>query len=420
MDKELSPEITNRTRTRRWLMIGVVSIAVIVGVIYFRSLLQTSVDASRIRIATADMGPVENTLNATGEVIPAFEQVITSPIRASVRRVMLTPGTRVKAGQAILELDKSLTQIEYEKLKDQLALKQNSIEQLRLRLNKNLYDADINDQIKALNINKLAAEVEDTKRLLKVGGRTQEDVTRAENALKIALLEKKQLENDLTYNRQSMGASLKETQLQAQIEATNLKVLDHKLKQADIIADRAGVLTWVNDHVGSAVNEGEMLAKLADLGSFRIDGSASDVYADQLKSGLPVIVKINETSLRGTITQVKPSVQNGVVQFVVQLDDNRHASLRPNMKVEVFIVTNSSPRAVRVSNGPAFKGKRRQFVYVVTGADKAERREVEIGLTSFDFVEIKSGLQPGDKVIVTDLSDFEHLERLTINPKKND
>ena len=285
-----------------------------------------------------------------------------------------------------------------------------------MKLNKNLFDADISDQIKALNINKLRAEVDDAKRLLKVGGSTQEDVTRAENALKIALLEKKQLENELTYNRQSMGASLKESQLQAQIESTNLKVLDHKLKQADILADRAGVLTWVNDHVGSAVNEGEMLAKLADLGSFRIDGSASDVYADQLKTGLPVVVKINDTNLRGTITQVKPSVQNNTVQFAIQLDDNRHTSLRPNMKVEVFVVTNSNARAVRVANGPVFKGKRRQSVFVLSGTNKAVRREVEIGLTSFDFVEIKSGLQAGEKIIITDTSEYEHLEELTINP----
>ena len=418
MDKELSPEITKRTRTRRGITIAVVGVVVVAGLVIFRSLLQTSVEAGKIRTGTADVGPVENTLNATGEVIPAYEQIITSPIRASIRRILLTPGTRVRPGQAIVELDKSLTQIEFEKLKDQLALKQNSIEQLRLKLNKNLYDADISDQIKALNINKLRAEVEDTKRLLKVGGRTQEDVTRTENALKIALLEKQQLENDLTYNRQSMGASLKESQLQAQIEGTNLKTLDHKLKQADIVADRAGVLTWVNDHVGSSVNEGEMLAKLADLGSFRVDGSASDVYAEQLKSGLPVIVKINEISLRGTITQVKPSVQNSIVQFVIQLDDNRHASLRPNMKVEVFVVTNSSPKAVRVPNGPTFKGKRRQYVFVMAGPDKAIRREVEIGLTSFDFVEIKSGLQPGERVILTDLSEYDHLEQLTIKPVK--
>ena len=394
-----------------------VGVILLTGVFWLRSSLETSIEATRIRTATAGVGPVENTLTASGEIIPAYEQVLTSPIRASIRQVLLTPGTRVRPGQPILDLDKSLTLIEYEKLKDQLALKRNGIDQLRMRLNKDLYDAEVNDQIKLLNINKLRAELEDARRLLKVGGQTPEDVTRAENALKIAQLEKKQLENGLAYNRQSMGASLRESQLQAQIEEKNLKELEHKLKQADIVADRAGVLTWVNENIGSAVNEGEMLAKLADLGSFRLEGSCSDVYADQVKTGLPVIVKLNETSLRGVITQVKPAVKDGVIQFAVQLDDARNASLRPNMKVDVYVVTQRSGQAVRVANGPAFKGKRRQSLFVLKDG-VGHRREVEIGLSNFDFVEIKSGIQPGEQVIITDLSEYEHLDQITIDPAK--
>jgi len=417
MDRELAPELLTQTRRKNWLIATLVVTALAAFVFWFRGLLTTSVDSAEIRTAVAETGPVENTLTASGEIIPAYEQVITSPIRASIRRVLLTPGTRVRPGQPILELDKSLSLIELEKLKDQLALKRNGIDQLRMKLNKGLYDAEINDQIKSLNINRLKAELEDTRRLQKVGGRTQEDVTRAENALKIALLEKKQLENDLSYNRQSMGASLRESELQAAIEGKNVKEQEHKLRQADILTDREGVLTWVNENIGTAVNEGEMLAKLAALGSFRVEGSASDAYTDQIKGGLPVIVKINEQNLRGVIAQVKPSVKNGVVQFAVQLDDNRHASLRPNMKVELFIVTQRSPRAVRVANGPAFKGARRQSVFVLKEGNTAERREIEVGLTNFDFVEIKSGIQAGEKVILTDLSKYQHLNTITVNNK---
>lgn len=418
MDRELAPELVTRSRRKTWT-VSLLALLSLVGIVAVtRSLLKTSIDADKIRTAVVQTGPVENTLNATGEIIPAYEQTMTSPIRASIRRVLLTPGARVRPGQPLVELDKSLTQIEYEKLQDQLALKQNGIEQLRMKLDKNLYDADVNDQIKLLNINKLTADVENTRRLMKVGGQTPEDVTRAETALRISQLEKKQLENDLAYNRQSMGASLRESQLQARIEGTNLKVLAQKLRQADILADRAGVLTWVNENVGSAVNEGEVLAKVADLGSFRVEASCSDTYAEQLRTGLPVIVRINETDLRGLITQVKPAVQNSTIRFSVSLDDNNHASLRPNQKVEVFVVTNRNATAVRVANGPAFKGKRRQFVYVLQADNVAHRCEVEIGLTNFDWVEIKSGLQPGDRVILTDLSDYEHLEQLTIDPVK--
>ena len=417
MDRELAPELVTQTNRKRWLIGLVIAVGLAVAVWGMRRVLSTSVDAATIRTAVAQTGPVENTLNATGEIIPAYERIITSPVRASIRRVLLTPGTRVHAGQPILELDKTLTEIEFAKSKDQLALRKNGIEQLRLKLDKNLYDAGINDQIKSLNINKLRAELSDTRRLLSVGGQTPDDVTRAENALRIAELEKKQLENELVYNRRSMRASLRESELQAQIDATSLQVLANKLRQADILTDRAGVLTWVNETIGAAVNEGETLAKLADLSSFRVEGSCSDVYADQLKTGLPVIVRVNETDLRGQIAQVKPSVQNGVVQFSVELADSKNAVLRPNQKVEVFVVTNRSSRAVRVTNGPAFTGKKKQTAWVLTSPTTAVRRDITTGLSNFDWVEIKSGIQPGERVILTDLSQYEHLETITIVKK---
>lgn len=210
-----------------------------------------------------------------------------------------------------------------------------------------------------------------------------------------------------------MGASLRETELGAQIEGKNLKELQHKLKMADIVADRKGVLTWVNENIGSSVNEGEMLARVADLGSFRVEGSCSDVYAEQVKAGLSVIIKVNESVLRGIITQVKPAVKDGVIGFVIQLENAQNESLRPNMKVEVYVVTNRSSKTLRVANGPAFTGKRKQSVYVMQG-NIARRREVETGLSNFDFVEIKKGLSSGEKVILTDMNQYEHLEEISI------
>jgi HlyD family secretion protein len=65
----------------------------------------------------------------------------------------------------------------------------------------------------------------------------------------------------------------------------------------------------VNENIGSAVGEGEVLAKLADLGSFRVEGALSDAFADQVKEGQAVIVKVNDTTLRGLITRIKPTVK---------------------------------------------------------------------------------------------------------------
>lgn len=413
MDREIAPEYVRQTRNRRWLIIGGVATGLALLFYFFKRSLSSTLESARIRTGVVETGDVENTLTASGEIIPAYEQIFTSPIRASIKRILLTPGTRVQPGQAIVELDKSLTEIESERYEDQLELKKNSIDQLRMKLNKDLYDAEINDKIKSLNINKLKADFEDARRLQKVGGGTVEDITRAENALKIAELEKRQLENDLKYNRESMSTSLRETELGARIEGKNLQELQHKLKMADIVADRPGVLTWVNENIGSSVNEGEMLAKVADLGSFRVEGSCSDVYAEQVKVGLSAIVKINDAQLRGLITQVKPAVKDGVIGFTIQLDNARNEALRPNMKVEVYVVTSKSAKTLRVANGPAFTGKRKQYVYVLENGS-ARRREIETGLSNFDYVEIKSGLKPGEKVILINMNGYEHLEELTI------
>ena len=78
-----------------------------------------------------------------------------------------------------------------------------------------------------------------------------------------------------------------------------------------------------------------------------------------------MVVKVNDSTLRGTITQVKPAVKDGVIGFVVQLDNARSESLRPNMKVDVYVVTDRRANTLRVTNGPAFTGKRKQYVYVV-------------------------------------------------------
>ncbi|TDB67301.1 efflux RND transporter periplasmic adaptor subunit [Arundinibacter roseus] len=413
MDRQVAPELVAKEKRKKWLLGVGLLLVLAVALYFFRDSIRSTLELSRIRTGLVGRGTVENTLSATGEVVPAYEQIMISPIRASIKRVLLQPGAAIEPGMAILELDKSMTQLEVEKNEDQLELKKNSIEQLRLRLNKNLFDAEISDKIKLLNISKLKADLEDARRLQKVGGGTLEDITRAENALKIAELEKKQLENDLTYNRVSMSASLRETQLAAQIEEKNLRELQNKLHKADIIADRKGVITWVNETIGVSVNEGEMLARVADLGSFRVEGSCSDVHADQVKTGLGVLVKINDKTLRGLITQVKPAVKNGIIQFTIQLVQANSELLRPNMNVEVYIITSQSSQTLRVANGPAFTGKRKQYVFVRQG-NKAIRREVEIGLSNFDFVEIKSGLKEGETVILSDLNLYEHLQEITL------
>lgn len=413
MDKIIEEEVTRKKR-KNFLRIGLLSLIVFAGaIVLLRSVFQSSLHKSEFTTAVVERGAVENTINATGEIAPEFEEIIISPIHASIRQVLMDAGNNVKAGQSILTLDKSASQTEYEKLKFQLESKHNDVKKLKLEMDKSFYDIKSNNAIKQLKINSLKADVENAKRLYKAGGGTREAIEQAELNLKVANLEKQQLENEIKNKQQTMHVEMRESQIAAAIQENDLHELERKLQQANIVASRAGVVTYVNKNIGAAVQEGESLARIADLGSFKITGSISDAYLDQLHAGMAAIIRISETKLRGSVTNIYPAVQNGVVSFDIQLDEKNNKLFRPNMKVDLFLVTASQSNVLRVANGAAFKGTSTQDLFVVNNG-KAERRTVHTGLTSFDYVELKDGVKAGDVIITSDMSAYKNAKELTI------
>ncbi len=416
MDREISTEEIKKQKNKRWIWIAAAVLGLAAATWILRGSLSTELKRADIRTAIAEVGMIENTLTASGEVQPEFEQVITSPIAAIVQQAYFDAGANVKTGDKLVELDKEFTKIEFEKQRDQLDLKRNSVVKLKLELDKNFYDLKITDSIKAFRINSLYADLENAKRLFKAGGGTREAIEQVETNLHIAQLEKRQLENDIKTRNAITQASIRESEISAAIQEKELHEFDRKLQQANIVATRVGVLTFINKNLGTKVNEGEILARIADLNSFKIIGSISDNYATQIHVGMPVVVKVNDaTTVRASIINIHPSVSNNVLTFDVALDDkNANAQLRPKMKVEVFLVTAAQKQAIRVSNGAAFKGGSVQDVFVLRPDGKAERRTVKIGLTNFDFVEIMNGVQKGETVIISDLTKFKNVQEIEI------
>jgi HlyD family secretion protein len=411
MDRDLSVQELKRRSRKKW--IGAIAVLLLLGAGWLgtRYVFASRVSRADLRIVTAETGSVENTLAASGEALPELEQVFTSPITAVIKEVFLSEGTPVKPGDRILELDKGEARLSFEKQKDQLELKRNAIARLRMELAKSYFDLRLNDSIKVLRIGHLRAGVEDARRLHKAGGGTREDIEKAELDLRIAELEKRQLENDIKVKQQTMRTELRESELQASIQEKELSLQESRLRLADLVANRPGVLTWLNKAVGTTVREGEALARLADLKGYRITGSISDSYAEQVRAGMDATIRIGTSQLKGVVTHVHPTIQNGVMTFDVRLLNPSSPLLRPKQKVELFLTTSAVAGVTRVPNGAAFKGPKVLDVFVVSG-DKAERRTVETGAANFDFVEIRRGLRPGEKVILNDLSEFKNLREL--------
>lgn len=416
MDRQLSNKEQSKGQYKKWLYI-IGGVAIIIAAIYgFRSILERKVNESDFFIATVERGEVTNTVSAAGIVIPAYEREINAPVATEIKSVSLSTGAVVKKGDLILELDQEYTKLEYDQLKDELDLRKNNIEMLKLQFDKNLLDLDYRDQIKALEVEELIAEVSDQKRLLNIGGATAEELEQAELQLKVAGLEKKMLENELQYSRSVNINEKKGLELQYTIQEKSLKELRRKLTETSVRSPQSGVITWINEDIGRTVAAGETLVRIADLGRYTIEATSSDRNSQKLSIGLSVNVRIGNNNLDGSISRILPAVENNTVKFFVELDKNNSEFLRPNMRAEIFIITDKKENVLRIKNGAAFRGALAQEVFFVEG-NKAVKRKIKKGISNSDFVEITSNASSGDKIIISDVSDYKHLDEFILLDK---
>jgi HlyD family secretion protein len=416
MDRVLSSATQRRRQLRRWLL----GFGVLAGLLLAGFALRTAVQPGLRRVdiltASAEIGDVDATLTAAGTVIPGREVVLTSPIQSTVRRVALAVGARVQPGQTILELDKDLATSALAKLDDEQLRNQNKNAQLQLTLARSLTDLEAQLQGQALKVSSLQSALRDEQHLLDIGGGTAEAVRQADLNLRTARLEAERLRHQLRNQHQANAADRRELGYTVSMQQRSIAEQASKLRQADISSQLPGVLTWVNDNLGATVQAGDALARVADLSRFRVRATIADTYADQLHPGDAVLVRLGPgTDLPGTVASISPAVDKGVVTFYATLQQDHHPALRANLRADVFVVTRAHRGVLRVKNGPFYQGGQEQPVFVLAGG-RAVRRVVRFGDSNTDYVQVLSGLQVGEELIVSDTKAFADTPALTVSP----
>jgi HlyD family secretion protein len=413
MDRELSASFKNSRLIKITAIICLLIGCIVSGFLIIRGYLKLSISQNEITVATVDEGMIEVSVNASGIVVPEYEFVITSPVHAKIERVFYHAGEAVKEGESILQLNKDATLDDYTKLLDEQAVNHNREDQLGLELERSLSELKTQYTIKEMNILGLETALDHERALLKIGGSTDEKVKQAGLNLSISKLELLQLKAQMKNQQKMMQSDLKGLGYQMSIQNKNIKAYRNKLSQAEIQSPAKGVVTWVASKIGSAVNEGDELARISDLGSYKIEGKIADSYASQLKRGGRAIIKIDDHELRGTVINIQPEVQEGMVKFYVSPNEPSNPVFRSNLKVDLYLVTAVKPNVLRITNGAVFTGAEQQKIFVIKG-NEAFSRMINVGQSNYQYVEIISGLKRGDKVIISDIRELDNVDKVVI------
>lgn len=413
MDRELAQSDKRKIRIKKAAFALLPFVLIVIVIYALRSIINPSISRDSILTAHAEIGPIEGTVSASGVVIPEHEQVLACPVPSKIEEVYFRVGESVKAGDSILKLNTESLENDHEKSLNELELAKNRKSQLNLKLEKTRIDLQARYDIKDLQAKSIETEVEQKKHLYDIGAGTKLDLDQAELKLEIARRELAQLKNQIENQQASLAADLKELDLQINIQKSKIKELERQMELARARADIDGVITWIKDDIGSSVNQGEIIARIADLSSFKAEAEISDFHIDKLNVGGPAKVRINQTVLTGRISGIMPTIQNGIVTFTVELDDKTNESLRSNLRVDVDVVTSVLDSVIRVENGPFLNGSGLQEIFVIQG-DKAVKRKATIGATNFNFAEIQSGVREGEEVIISNMEDYLNHDEIKI------
>ena len=397
----------------RWLPVTAVLVVLASALVWGADLLRPSLRRDRVRTARVESGPLEASLTASGTVVPAIEHVISSPIDARVLAVLRRVGDQLKPGDAIVRLDTSDSELEAEKLRQNIALKGNEQARTRLTLESQLIELDGQIKSKDLELQALKAALASNQALAKEGLVSQDvlreaELKAAQAAVDLARMKQSRVNAEATNRTQLEGLSLELHSLQAE-DAQQRRLLELTTTKSD----RNGVLTFVVDEEGALVRKGDVVARVADLSAFRVEATTSDVNASRIRVGQAVSVRLDDLATVGRVSVVEPQMQNGALRFEVALDDPDAEWLRSNLRVDVQVITDRKPRVLRIARGPFAQGGSAQQVFVLRNG-RAYRTPVRLGVSNFDYFEIVDGLAEGDEIIASDMREYDSAPEIRI------
>lgn len=415
MDRPVDPSFQRRRRIKR-IAVSAAGLAAAVWLfLWLPGLIRPSVDADRIRTATVERGPVEETITASGTIVPEFEQILFSPIDTRLLRILEKPGAVLRKGQPVVELDLNPARLEVEKRAEELALKRNRRTQLELDERQRLSDLDTHWRLKKLDLQRLQTRVDQYVELQEIGAVSQEEFSQVQLEAQRTGIELRQIEEDRSNLLESTQAQVEALEVEMKSLEREGEEARRRLERARVLADRDGVLTAVSPVVGAPIRQGEEIARIADLSSFRADVTVSDLHARRLATGLPVRLRIDEeTFVSGRVARILPTVDNNIITLEVELEDSAHALLRPNQRVDAYIVTARKDQALRLKRGPFIAGGAGLHEVFVIHGGTAVKTGIRVGIASFEHYEVVEGLLEGDEVIISSMKDYLHLDEVQI------
>jgi HlyD family secretion protein len=412
------PHIAKQKRRRRILFAsgGVLALIVITVALSHLKPAVPSVDRSTVWVDTVKRGPMLREVRGLGTLVPEEIRWIPANTEGRVEKIVVRPGTHVKADTVILELSSPELEQAARDAESKLKAAEAEFTTLQAKLQRDLLDQESTTARVHSELEQARMESE-TNEQLKKNGLVAElqyktaQVKAAELANRDAIEQKR-----LNFARDSIEPQLASKQAEVdQVKAAAQLKLD-QVEALHVKAGMNGVLQQMPVDVGQRVKIGDNLARVADPTKLKAEIKIAETQAKDIQIGEKATIDTRNGVVTGHVTRVDPAVEQGTVKVDAQIDGELPRGARPDLTIDGTIELERLDDVIYVGR-PAF-GQENNTVSIfkiVSGSSEAVRTPVKLGRSSVNSIEIVNGLQPGDQVILSDTSAWDAHERIRLN-----
>jgi HlyD family secretion protein len=390
---------------------SVLVLAVLAWLLTEWSDLRRVVSLDRLRVATVTQGHFVRDVAAQGTVIAAVNPTLFATAPGTISYVVRA-GDTVTKGQPLATLDSPALRNEYERERATLDSLNASLQRQEIEIRRQILQGR-----QQADLAKVAIQAADRER-----GRAQaawderviseRDFRRAVDDLETAKLNYDHASANADLERDSLALELRTKRLERDRQRLTVENLQRRVDELTVRSPVDGMVANLAQPEKARVAESAALITVVDLTAFEIEFQVAETYAGEIKSGMLADITLDGRKHAGTVTAISPEVRQSQVTGRVKFSQSQPPGLRQNQRASVRIVLDERDHVLRFERG-SYVDDATRSLFVVRG-DRAVRVPVQIGTSSVAEVEVLKGLAAGDRVIISDMRDFDGTDEVAI------
>lgn len=370
---------------------------------WFRA--EASFERGRLRTAQVERGTLVRDLSVEGRIVASSYPTLYSPAQGTIS-LLIKAGEPVTAGQLLARITSPEIDNERRQEESNLAalVAELSSEEVNARSTNLTNQQDV--ELKALQKEAARREAERAERSFNEGISDERELEQRRDAAAIAELEHRHAEQFAELEIERFEHELVNQHNQVQRQRLVLEDVERRMGELEITSPVDGVVGSLSVDPRDIVIRNQEILTVIDLSAFEIEISIPETFADDVLPGVAAEILHEGTTYVGMVSSIAPEVQNSTVEGRVVFRGDQPSTLRQSQRVSTRIILSSKEGVLKLRRGPFLESGGGRTAYLVEG-EYAVSTLIEAGTRSLTEVEIISGLNVGDTVVISDTSRFE-------------